>query len=90
MNEDTTAKPKMYNKNDLNKTKNNSRRGRSCLETRPVDGGGGGGGDNMSDNAALAAPRSGVSRTLDASAIAACLDQPDLAASLRASVGDTG
>ncbi|KAK2185761.1 hypothetical protein NP493_223g03023 [Ridgeia piscesae] len=87
VNEDTTAKPKNYNK-DINKTKNNSRRGRSCLEKRPVDGGGGG--DNMSDNAALAAPRSGVSRTLDASAIAACLDQPDLAASLRASVGDTG
>lgn len=90
VNEDTSAKPKNYNK-DINKTKNNSsnnsRRGRSCLETRPVDGGGG---DNMSDNAALAAPRSGVSRTLDASAIAACLDQPDLAASLRANVGETG
>ena len=89
MNEDTSAKQKNYNK-DINKKKNNSssRRGRSSLETRPADGGGGG--DNLSDNAALAAPRSGVSRTLDASAIVACIDQQDLACSLRASVTDTG
>ena len=89
VNEDTSVKPKNYNKN-TNKTKNNSigRHSFSSLETRPADGGGGGG-DNLLDIATLASPRCGVSRTLDASAIAACMDQQDLTSSIRSSIIDT-